>query len=75
MGRIGVTFTLIRAERAAAFLQLKTELVYRLARNGGAQDEENAELERDLLNSLEVLWPEWAGYMVTSEPELIAALD
>ena len=59
--------------RAAAFLQLKTELVYRLAL--GDVGAETAHLERDLTSSLEVLWLEWAGYMVTSEPELIAALE
>lgn len=61
--------------KAAAFLQRKTELVYRLALNGGARTEKTADLERDLSASLLVLWLEWAGYMVTSEPELIAALD
>ena len=59
--------------RAAAFLQLKTELVYRLALDGA--DAQTAHLERDLKSSLNVLWLEWAGYMVTPEPELIVALD
>lgn len=61
--------------RAAAFLQLKAELVYRSVLTGGAQDEESADLEGDLVSSLGVLWLEWAGYMVTSEPDLLAALD
>ena len=59
--------------RAAAFLQLKIALVYRLALDGA--DAQTAYLECDLKSSLNVLWLEWAGYMVTSEPELMAAPD
>lgn len=55
---------------AAAFTHQKAELVYALALG-----EVRPEQLRDLQGTLERLWLEWAGYMVTSEPDLIAALD
>lgn len=47
--------------RASAFLQTKAALVYKLAESRT----EASELESDLLAELNVLWLEWAGYMVT----------
>ena len=59
--------------RASAFLQRKAALLYDLAVDGSEMDIMNA--VNDLGEDLRPLWLEYAGYMVTSAPELESAVD
>ena len=61
--------------KASAFLQAKADLSYVWSLAGGEFTEAVRELEATLLEDLHLLWVEWAGYSLTSAPELEVALD
>ncbi len=61
--------------KASAFLQAKAELSYVWSLAGGEFNETLRELELALLGDLNALWAEWAGYFLTSSPELAVAID